>query len=178
MRIVSFMLLGLSLFFGSQAQAAVTAYEILFSATQGSDGAGRFIYDDTPGAERLSDITIQFGSSLNITILTITYPPPYDNDEFYLFRSLSNPDSPFSTSYSLRPEVIVGADLIITFQSGGSFNPSVYSILEKNTAGSTYAPAGAGTFQISAVPIPAALPLFGSALGLLGFIGWKKRMNQ
>lgn len=167
MRIVSFMLLGLSLFFGSQAQAAVTAYEILFSATQGSDGAGRFIYDDTPGAERLSDITIQFGSSLNITILTITYPPPYDNDEFYLFRSLSNPDSPFSTSYSLRPEVIVGADLIITFQSGGSFNPSVYSILEKNTAG-TYAPAGAGTFQISAVPIPAALPLLDQRWGCWG----------
>ncbi len=28
---------------------------------------------------------------------------------------------------------------------------------------------------VSAVPIPAALPLFGSALGLMGFIGWKRR---
>lgn len=27
----------------------------------------------------------------------------------------------------------------------------------------------------SVVPIPAALPLFGSALGLMGFIGWRKR---
>ncbi len=28
--------------------------------------------------------------------------------------------------------------------------------------------------SISTVPIPAALPLFGSALGLMGFIGWKR----
>ncbi len=25
------------------------------------------------------------------------------------------------------------------------------------------------------VPIPAALPLFGSALGMIGFIGWKRK---
>lgn len=29
--------------------------------------------------------------------------------------------------------------------------------------------------QISAVPLPAALPLFGSALGLFGFAGWRRR---
>ena len=27
----------------------------------------------------------------------------------------------------------------------------------------------------SVVPIPAALPLFGSALGFLGFVGWRKK---
>ncbi len=29
--------------------------------------------------------------------------------------------------------------------------------------------------SVNAVPIPAALPLFGSALGLMGFVGWKRK---
>jgi hypothetical protein len=29
--------------------------------------------------------------------------------------------------------------------------------------------------QISAVPIPAALPLFGAGLGVMGFMGWRKK---
>lgn len=174
MRRINFLLLGLSLFLMGQAQAAITEYEILFSATVGSDGVGRFTYDDTPGAERLSDIPIQFGSSLNFTILTITYPPPFDDDELHLFQSLSNPDSPRSTIYTLTPEVIVGADLLLTFSSGGPFNPSSYNIVEEKIAG-TYVQIGAGSFHISAIPLPAALPLFWSVLGLLGFIGWKGR---
>jgi hypothetical protein len=28
---------------------------------------------------------------------------------------------------------------------------------------------------LSAVPIPAALPLFGTGLGILGFLGWRRR---
>jgi len=30
-------------------------------------------------------------------------------------------------------------------------------------------------FEVSAVPIPAALPLFGTGLALLGFMGWRRR---
>jgi hypothetical protein len=29
--------------------------------------------------------------------------------------------------------------------------------------------------QLSAVPIPAALPLFGTGLGIMGFVGWRRR---
>ncbi len=34
---------------------------------------------------------------------------------------------------------------------------------------------GATLNQVSPVPVPATLPLFGSALGLMGFVGWRKR---
>lgn len=34
---------------------------------------------------------------------------------------------------------------------------------------------GAGAFQVSEVPIPAALPLLASTLGALGYAGWRKR---
>ena len=29
--------------------------------------------------------------------------------------------------------------------------------------------------SISAVPLPAALPLYGAALAIMGFVGWRKR---
>ncbi len=31
------------------------------------------------------------------------------------------------------------------------------------------------SIQLNPVPIPAALPLFGSAIGLFGFLGWRKK---
>ncbi len=31
--------------------------------------------------------------------------------------------------------------------------------------------------QVSAVPLPAALPLYGAGVALLGFMGWRKRRN-
>jgi hypothetical protein len=33
-------------------------------------------------------------------------------------------------------------------------------------------------FEVAAVPIPAALPLYGSGLALMGFIGWRKRRRK
>ena len=38
-----------------------------------------------------------------------------------------------------------------------------------------FTPDGYGTLTVAATPIPAALPLFVSALGGLGFIAWKRR---
>ena len=35
--------------------------------------------------------------------------------------------------------------------------------------------AGAGNVLVTATPIPAALPLFVSALGGLGYLGWRRR---
>ena len=34
------------------------------------------------------------------------------------------------------------------------------------------------TFALSAVPLPAALPLFGAGLAGLGFVGWKRRADK
>ena len=34
------------------------------------------------------------------------------------------------------------------------------------------------SIEINATPIPAALPLFGSGLGLMGFLGWRKKRKR
>ncbi|PCI05301.1 MAG: hypothetical protein COB78_01435 [Hyphomicrobiales bacterium] len=33
-------------------------------------------------------------------------------------------------------------------------------------------------FELAAVPIPAALPLFGTGLAIMGFIGWHRKRRQ
>ncbi|MHA1166072.1 MAG: PEP-CTERM sorting domain-containing protein [Alphaproteobacteria bacterium] len=32
--------------------------------------------------------------------------------------------------------------------------------------------------QLNIVPLPAALPLFGTGLGMLGFLGWRRRRKM
>ena len=32
--------------------------------------------------------------------------------------------------------------------------------------------------HLSAVPLPAALPLFGTGLGIMGFIGWRRKRRM
>jgi len=53
--------------------------------------------------------------------------------------------------------------------------PGLYELAVKGTvvAGDSAGAAG-GTYTISAVPIPGALPLFGGALAGLGALGWRK----
>ena len=51
---------------------------------------------------------------------------------------------------------------------GGLFKNGALSLANEVVAFITYV-------DPSVVPIPAALPLFGSALGFLGFVGWRKK---
>jgi hypothetical protein len=43
------------------------------------------------------------------------------------------------------------------------------------TGASTSAPV---TQELGAVPLPAALPLFGSGLALIGFVGWRRKRKN
>lgn len=44
-------------------------------------------------------------------------------------------------------------------------------------SGSPEACFGAGSFEFTPVPVPAALPLFAGGLGLLGLLGWRRRQS-
>lgn len=61
----------------------------------------------------------------------------------------------------------------------GLFNIAYFSVTGGDTFGvetvSIDQPGGAGA--VSAVPLPAALPLYGAALAVLGLFGWRRRMT-
>jgi len=169
MRILTPVLIGLILSMPGLAQAATTQYQILFTAIQGPDGTGTFTYDNSPSAENLSDIDVQFGAGLSGSILTITHPFDTIEVDLFLFQILSGPQD-ISRSIAFADPDLVGFDYF-SFTDDISDPPPYYEFTTQGLSGS-------GTLSISAVPIPAALPLFGSALGLLGISSWKKRPSQ
>jgi len=61
-------------------------------------------------------------------------------------------------------------------QGACSLDPSLVAV--RTTGASTTFSIGSGVQQIASVaatPLPAALPLFASAIGGLGFVGWRRR---
>lgn len=104
-----------------------------------------------------------FTSSFPITLLSVNLSPYFGNDIF---------DQ--STGFSGGTEIIFWSDTIR--QNPGETN----NVWFRWDWGNPLDYQGPGTVlgvrQIaSVVPIPAALPLFGSALGLMGFLGWKRK---
>jgi len=59
------------------------------------------------------------------------------------------------------------ATLLLTSTGGGVKSPFQYEFI-RNISYATVS-------NISVVPLPAALPLYGSGLAILGFIGWRKK---
>lgn len=63
----------------------------------------------------------------------------------------------------------------------GGFYQYVFTNAIGNTVDNNFGPLGSnygmykGSFTISAVPLPATLPLYGAGLAIIGFIGWKRR---
>jgi hypothetical protein len=63
-------------------------------------------------------------------------------------------------------DIALGTALWISLNTVVSFN---------HGSAPSYNDVSWNTVAVSATPIPAALPLFASALGGLGFIGWRRR---
>jgi hypothetical protein len=73
-------------------------------------------------------------------------------------------------------DILTSTGKVADFSETISLAPGVYTI---DLVGFATKPTGAATFggtvDISPVPLPAALPLFGSVLAGLGFYGWRRR---
>ena len=175
--------------------AAVVDYQLTFNAVTGPSGTGSFQYDATPGAEWMSDIAIDFGPGLTATIIT-EYDPAITftaNEDLFLFEIFSEDWLP----RWLRADSVADYPSLLgvtTVVDGAGFSwidfskdmrvddpwgrwPSI------RLPGAFYVFGGPdvpdpyyyGTISLSSVPIPAALPLLGSALGVLGWIGRRGR---
>ncbi len=118
------------------------------------------------------------------------------NGDEFLFVSPNNTGqgiffNPFPEYLILKNLDFVGGVPLVGFElfdTGVLQNLSVLSTTsnsvtirwDSGNAGSSYAAGDtliAGRFltEVSAVPLPAALPLFGSGLAVLGFLGWRRK---
>jgi hypothetical protein len=85
----------------------------------------------------------------------------------------------FQTSGGLSLFDLSGATIYDDNEPAPHFSPGIFAITFDNHASPVPGPY-VGTLTvatIAATPIPAALPLFASALGGIGFVGWRRRKN-
>ena len=83
----------------------------------------------------------------------------------FLFDNVSNISFTFGEVTGLRgtgTNQKPGFDPLQNWALGGRFSPTLFNF-------DTIDP------PVSAVPVPAALPLFGTGLALMGFIGWRRK---
>ena len=114
--------------------------------------------------------TIQIGDGLVPTQATVQDgTAPWTDTVFFVLTPPTNGND-FTALPFLAGMPVSGS---MTLSGTGAFNPAHAATLEVVSGfniGRDFA-----RLEYSPVPLPAALPLFGSALGLMGFLGWRRR---
>ena len=131
--------------------------------------------------------------------ITVTYDPSIEVQFVTAGVTLNGINIPHDTSYPLMLFNSPAAGQIGFGLTGGPVIPGYFSLALRPGLGTgtflystlfdpmylPFDPAGYGqfyssnvTYAISQTPIPAALPLFASALGGIGLIGWKRRKQH
>jgi len=91
-----------------------------------------------------------------------------------------NQDNLIQDSQNLLFSFLAIDSLFIDAPSG-AFNPNVageysFALIASNLPGfDEFEGRSAIDINVSAVPVPAALPLFGTGLAIMGFVGWRRR---
>jgi hypothetical protein len=138
------------------------------SASQGAGGAPGFVdfpadqYDFT--VNKKATLTASFGLSVNVS-----QQSPSD----YLDLSLHESDS---SGTHLLTTATDAHEAVLTFEvDPGHFYSFLVATGFVNNPPEVGGYGGITIFALVPTPIPAALPLFASALGGLGVVGWKRR---
>jgi hypothetical protein len=155
----------LLLAFSFSANAAIVQYDFSYGLDSGYTISGSFL-----GELQADNDTISMSELLNIN-----YDGPLSGSNYggldYIsvnIASLSGANLDFTTTLPL------GVDAIIRFQGGGVQVWQVYddpiSLEGWNAEGIDGGAFNAASWSIQAVPVPAAVWLFGSALAAIGFL--------
>jgi hypothetical protein len=146
-----------------------------------SFGGGKVFYD------YIFSFTLTGASDVTITT-TATANGNYNFDDHFaaIFdsspagSSLSDatpPISPVSTTGLLTLGSNNGGALNTLTLAAGTYYLRLFGLLPGNINSGHALTGVSGTFvAVAATPIPAALPLFGTALALFGFMGWRRKI--
>ncbi len=164
------------------------------SATNLGTGFGDFanfyaadVFFDAPGlglanSQVVSDTFLYFGngvvgfsdqvSGVFTTIYTVANPGDSINDNFE-FGGTDGNVSGFDLSQIDIPQILIG----MTVQELRTANDIVFDTGDRITGGITVRNRNdsISVGAVSAVPLPAALPLFAGGIGLLGLFGWRRK---
>ena len=91
---------------------------------------------------------------------------------------MANPSDPLgltNTSGLLTLGTVNGGNLGTLTLTAGTYYLRLFGILPGNINAGHGLTGINSSLTVAATPIPAALPLFGTALGLMGFFGWRRK---
>ncbi len=142
----------------------------------------------------LASVTIQQGTGSPIGPGTLTFGS--FGDGVFRYENLASPVSvsggsqyvisAFYLQSALDPRANVQSGSVALFNSlitpGGSLSAlagsHVFPTQGSFLSSATFGPNFLIDQQVSVVPLPAALPLYGTGLALMGFIGWRRRQKS
>jgi hypothetical protein len=167
-------------FLAVASPAGATTYEFSYTAVDGSfSGQGDFITTFITGNQAspflVTDVT-GFANNGN-SLSAITGTSNYASADNLLFFP-STPTQAYTDITGISFSTVGAGDFNLYFNSGG--NPLYPGFVGYGRISSSLDPSGstAGTqvqLNVSATPIPAALPLFTAGLGVLGFFVWRRK---
>jgi len=159
------------------ATSAITQNVSFFGSgilTGGPDGGGAFLSNTSDPPTLLGSITFGFGVSLFDGV----------GDDFELFDVTQSIDEIYDVALSGDGVSFTSIGTFTTLVNGIDINGAfagVFSFIRvtnTSTVNSADLDAAEGfnvASGVSVVPLPAALPLFGTGLALMGFIGWRRK---
>lgn len=119
------------------------------------------------------DEFLQFVFSENVSILGAEFSYVDSNDDFRWFRDSSN-DGTISGTDTISTSIDIPDNSIYNAFTNDVANLKVFGL----GVSDTYDNWKLKTLTVeytTPVPVPAALPLFGTGLAFMGFIGWRRR---
>lgn len=165
---------------GSGTTAAPALKLAIFDGSFAGDGFGQLIYEPYAQGNGANTIVIPENQWITETIA-------FDSGLFWdtgLFGTANQAGGPpyqtlqdYLTDADIDQAGFANAHLVAISIGLGSVNPSVSSFADDVRIGGTLLDADYD-FEVAAVPLPAALPLFGTGLFLMGIAGWRRRQRS
>ena len=153
--------------FASAAQASTITYNLTLQDTVpgGVSGTGTL----TIVAPLLANNTYTPGPSVTLLDFVINAQDFNETGSFTSIHTNASAAIDAITTLAFSPGFLSTGSLTFTYSGNGQFGSGVINLVAAQPT---------GTGNNSTTPLPAALPLFATGSGLLGFLGWRRKRKN